>query len=226
MESASIRSFTLSACALVALAASPALGAFQIHITGMNLYYDGTAIRDAGSGAGGVADPADGDALTTVDFFEDGVLIGSLDSNVTLDAYIPDVAGMSGAANTVDVQTTPGNPGFFDLLIGTSPLASEFLLLDLGSVSLTYMDIAGQSRFLFGAAVVDVYSDNLPFGIALDGPVTVSFSTQVSNVSVIGGTILGFDAIGTGEITGVPAPASALTLGGLLAAGLRRRRTA
>ena len=98
----------------------------------MDLVYDGSAIYDAGSTSGGVADPADADPLTSVDFSVDGTPVGTLSSDVSLDAFIPDVTGISSAANTVANMTTPGNPGYFDLLIGTSPLASEFMLVDSG----------------------------------------------------------------------------------------------
>lgn len=207
------------ACALVAcsLMASPASAAtIEIGFTNMNLVYDGSAIYDAGSTLGGLADPADADPLNSVDFTVDGTLVGSLSSDVSLDIYIPDVVGIPTAAGTVDVQTTPGNPGFFDLLIGTTPLASQFLLIDLEEVTITYIDVANIVQFTFGAAISDVFAENLPFGLNFDDePVTVSFSAQVASGTKTddGTNITGFSASGTGEIRGtgtVPEPSTCL----------------
>jgi MYXO-CTERM domain-containing protein len=215
----------MSAAVAFAVIASAAQADVQIEFTGVDLVYDGSSIYDAGSSAGGLADPADADPLASVDFFVNGGLVGSITSDVSLDVFIPDVAGMSDAANTVDVQTTPGNPGFFDLLIGTSPIASEFLIIDLGSVTITYIDISNLAQFTFGASISDTYSQNLPFGLVITGPVTVSFSAQVDpdSITSAGGFITGFTAAGTGEVNGVPAP-GALALLGLAGMCARRRR--
>ena len=225
MSMVALRSSRLFACAAgLSMAAMSSQASIMVHFTGMNLVYDGSAIYDAGSSAGGVADPATADALATVDFFDDGTLVGSLDSNIWLDVFIPDVAGLSSAANATTSIVTPGNPGYFDLLMGTSPLASNFLLMDIESVTIVYSDIAGFAQFLFSGAVSVASSDNLPFGLDIVGPVTMSFSAQLSNVTSAGGTVTGFNAFGTGEYTAAPTPGTAmvLALGGF--AGLRRRR--
>lgn len=203
-------------CALVALSiAAPVQAAtIEIQFTGMNLTYDGSAIYDDGFEAGGVADPADADSLISVDFLVDGILVGSLSSDISLDVYIPDVTGISSAANTVYNATTPGNPGFFDLLIGTTPLASEFLTVDLAEVNVTYIDVLNIVQFNFGAAVSSVFAQNLPFSLQIGDPVTVSFSSQITpgTKTTGGGFITGFDATGTGEIQGdlIPEPATCL----------------
>lgn len=208
----------------LALCALPVQAAFMIEYTGMNLAYDGAAIYDAGATSGGVGDPADADALQSVDFFEDGVHIGALDSDVWLDVYIPDVAGLVAGVNSVSNVTTPGNPGFFDLLIGTSPLASQFLTIDIDSVTIVYTDIAGFAQLVFGGAVADSYAQSLPFGVDLVGPVTLSFSVQLQNLATSGGFVTGFNAFGTGEFSAVPAPGAAALLGALAVPALRRRR--
>jgi len=202
----------------------------EIAFTGMNLVYDGSAIYDAGSTAGGVADPDDADPLITVDFLVDGISQGSLSSDISLDVFIPDVTGISALPNTIYAAPTPGNPGFFDLLIGTSPLASEFLLVDLEEVTVTYIDVLGIIQFTFGAAVSDVFAQNLPFDLVIGEPITVSFSAQVEAGSITddGTFITGFEASGTGEIGGtqVPEPTAALllVLGTLASAMISRRR--
>ncbi len=203
-------------CALVAfsLAAPVTAATIEIQFTGMNLTYDGSAIYDDGSNAGGLADPADADPLISVDFFINGVPAGSLSNNISLDVFIPDVTGISSAANTVDNQTTPGNPGFFDLLIGTSPLAAEFLVIDLEEVNISYIDVQNIVQFTFGAAVSEVFGQNLPFGLLIGDPISVSFSAQVTpgTKTTSDGFVTGFDATGTGEIRGtlIPEPASCL----------------
>ncbi|GMU84239.1 MAG: hypothetical protein AMXMBFR47_41090 [Planctomycetota bacterium] len=197
-----------------------------IEFTGMNLVYNGSSLVDAGSAAGGVRNPTDADALATVDFFSNGSLVGSLDSDISLDILIPDVVNIPAGANVHYQQTTPGNPGFFDLLIGTSPLASEFLQLDLENVSIVYSDISGLARFTFGAAIAESSSQNLPFGLTMTDPITVSFSAQVdpATLTSAGGFITGFEAFGTGEFAeAIPEPASLALLMLGAAAGLRRR---
>jgi hypothetical protein len=217
-------------CAMVMFVASAQAALIEIHFTDMDLVYDGSAIYDAGSTAGGLANPADADPLASVDFFGDGVLIGSLSSDIWLDVFIPDINGISAAPNTSDVQTTPGSPGFFDLLIGTSPLASEFLLVDLASVTFAYADALGVVQFTFGGAVSDVFAQNLPFDLMIDDAITVSFSARVvpGTLTDNGTDITGFTTSGTGEYTGegdviIPEPATMalLGIGGLIA--LRRR---
>jgi hypothetical protein len=215
--------------ALLAFAMPSLAATINIQFTGMDLVYDGSAIYDAGSTSGGLANPADADPLGSVDFLVDGVEVGSLSNDVSLDVFIPDVTGIPVGANVVDNQITPGNPGFFDLLIGTSPLASEFLLLDLEEVSITYLDVANIVQFTFGAAVTDVFFENLPFNLDIEDPITVSFSAQiVAGTKTDNGTdITGFDAAGTGEITGpgtqIPEPSSCVLAALGLLVGLAYR---
>lgn len=231
MRSRAVRSRRLRAGVIgassIALLGGAAHAGIMIEFTGMNLVYDGSALYDAGSNAGGLADPADADPLLSVDFINNGVLVGSITSDVSLDVFIPDVVNIPDAPGTVFGQTTPGNPGFFDLLIGTSPLASQFLVVDLASVSVVYTDILGQVRFVFGAALAPAFAQSLPFGLTIDDPLTVSFSAQVDpgTLTSAGGFITGFTASGTGEYQGVPTPGAALVLGaGALGAMARRRR--
>jgi uncharacterized protein (TIGR03382 family) len=211
---------------VVAFGTTGASADVVIEFTGMNLVYDGSSIYDAGSTSGGLADPADADALASADFFVDGTLVGSLSNDISLDVFIPDISGISDAPGTVHNVSTPGNPGFFDFLIGTSPLASEFLLVDIESLNFTYVDVSGVVQFTFGAAVGVGSAQNLPFGLQVADPVTLSFSAQVDPGSLTnaGGFITGFEASGTGEYRAIPAPASAALLALGAAAGWRRRR--
>lgn len=216
------------ASATALLAAASAQGAVRIEFTGMNLVYDGSSFYDGGSAAGGVADPADADPLATVDCFVDEAHVGALTSDVSLDFFIPDVSGIPAAPGSATTIVTPGNPGYFDLLIGTSPLASQFLLLDIASVSITYVDISGIVQFVFGGAVATSSAQNLPFGLQVADPVTVSISAQVipNTITTDDGFTTGFEAFGTGEFSAnaIPTPASAAVLGLGAIAAVRRRR--
>jgi hypothetical protein len=224
-----VRSGAAFALVVLCLVASPALQAATIEIsfTGMNLVYDGSAIYDAGSTSGGFADPADADPLSSVVFSVDGSPVGTVNSNVSLDLFIPGVSGIPSAAGTVhNLNSAAG--GFMDLLIGTSPLASEFLLVDLDEVNITYVDVLNVVQFAFGAAISDTFAQNLPFNLVIGDPVTVSFSAQVSagSLTSAGGFVTGFSATGTGEIRGplVPEPATCMLAAcGLIALVVRRQ---
>jgi hypothetical protein len=206
---------------------STARADLEIEFSGLDLVYDGSSLYDGGSSSGGFADPADADPLTSMHIFADGSLAGSLTSDISADIFIPDVLLIPAGPGTFYHEATPGNPGFFDLLIGTSPLASEFLLVDLESVDIAYLDSAGLAQFTFGAAVSSTFAQNLPFGLEIGEPITVSFSAQVDPASLTqdGGFITGFEADGTGEVGGVliPEPATALLLLTGAMAGFRRR---
>ena len=219
----------------IALASGAALGCapsaladVRIAFTGMNLVYDGASLYDAGGIVGGIANPAEADPLATVDFFDSNTLVGSLTSDVSLDFRIDGIANIPAAPNTTYTTAATPNSGFFDLLLGTAPLAAGGLLVDIQSVSVTYTDIAGIVEFVFAGGIGSSPAQNLPFGLQVADPITISISAQVLAPSITsdGGFITGFQAFGTGEYraAAIPAPATAAVLGlGVLAT--RRRRT-
>ncbi len=219
--------FTL---AIVASSAATLAATIDIQFTGADLIYDGADIYDAGGSSGHALDPADADPLTAAVFSVDGVPVGTLLTDISLDVFIPDVTGIPSAANTVDVQTTPGNPGFFDLLIGAGSPAAQYLQVDLEDVSITYIDVLNIVQFTFGAAVSDTFAQNLPFGLVFDEPISVSFSAPVvaGTKTDNGSVITGFEASGSGEFRGpaVPEPTAVClaVIGGLACFGLRRNR--
>ncbi len=194
----------------------------EIQFSGLDLTYDGATISDSRSPSGGAGDPNDADAIDTLEFKVDGVLQGSvLMHDIWADISIPDVTGLSDVALNTVILTT-GNPGYFDLLIGTSPLAAEYLRLETDQVTIGFINATATVQFVFGAAVASVGSQDLPFDLTIGDPVTVSFSTRVNPGSLTSdkGLVTGFTASGTGEVRGdaVPEPATLLLLALSLAA--------
>jgi len=208
------------------LFAASADAAVRIEFTGMNMVFNGSALHDAGSASGGLADVNDADPLVTVDCFVDNVPVGSLYSDIFLDFYIAGINPFPSAPNSVSVQSVTPQASYFDLLIGNP--ASQGLLVDIQSVTVTYADIAGIVQFTFAGAVGAVYAQDLPFGLQVADPVTISLSSQVTpgSLNIDGDYVYGFTAFGTGEYdaAAVPAPGSMalMGLGGLVA--IRRRR--
>ena len=233
MRSVLLRSCRVQVPALVGAAAllfaASADAAVRIEFTGMNMVFDGQSLHDAGSSSGGVANPADADPLVTVDCFLDNTSVGSLYSDIFLDFSIPGINPFPSAPNSVSVQSVSPESSYFDLLIG-SPTATQGLLLSIQTVTVTYADIAGIVQFTFAGAVASVDDQNLPFGLQVADPVTVSLSSQVvpGSMNIDGDFIYGFQAFGTGEFdaAAVPAPGAAALLGmsGLVMTRRRRNR--
>lgn len=204
---------------------SPALAVpLEIQFSGVNLSYASNTISDAGSPLGGT--PADADPVDTMSFKVNNVLAGPILMNdIFVDISIPDVTGLSDV-NFSTVVPTVGNPGYFNLYVG-SPVPTEFLRLDTSTVTVTYINATSQVHFVFGGAVAAVNSQNLPYGLQIGDPVTVSFSSQVTSKTAAGGFVTSFLADGTGEINGelVPEPATCLlAVLGLAGAMAGRRR--
>lgn len=216
---------TASAAALIA--AGSANADVRIAFTGMNMIYDGNSLFDGGGSAGGNVNPAEADPLVTVDFFNDDSHVGALTSDISLDFLIDGITGIPSAPNAN--YTTNGTPdtGYFDLLIGTAPLATSGLLLDIQSVSVTYVDIGGIVEFTFGGVIASIVDQSLPFGLQIADPVTVSISAQVmpNSLNIDGDTIYGFEAFGTGEYraAAIPTPGAAALFGVGALATIRRR---
>lgn len=219
----------LVAC-LVLSGGSPVFAApLTIFFSGADLSYASGTLSDAGSPSGNVGDPADGDELDTVNFSISGIPFGPvLTSDIAVDFSIPGVPSLSDTNPSTSV-VTDGTPGYFDLLFGTSPSASEYLRLATSEVSIIYVNLTSSVHLVFGGAVVAISSQNLPLGLEIGDPVTVSFSSAVSSKSAVGDVVTSFLSSGTGEIHGtyVPEPAACilavLGVGGLLAGRHRRR---
>jgi hypothetical protein len=219
------RSFLILAAASIAAfgAVAPAAAAvIEIQFSGLNLVYDGSTIFDARDNAGGNGDPAESDPLFTMTFIQDGVALGTLTSDLWADVRFENVTGIDATGDVVQ-----GSGGFFDVLT-TNAVPGYGLGLDLDNFVIAY---TGGGIAVFGAAVVDdIRAQDLPFGLVIGTPITLSFSLNtLTNVTDVNNVLTGFRGSGTGELSGtsVPEPSSMLLLGiGLLtAAEVGRRRS-
>jgi hypothetical protein len=212
-----------AAALLMAAASAPAAAAtLRLEFTDLDVKFDGNSLVDAKDELAGEMDPDEADPLATLDFFLDSVKIGSLSSNIWADLAIfgidpiPANGGgpVSAAGGTLDILTGEDKGFALDLL------NVQFFLFPGGAI-------------LSGTASAELFAQILtPFNVAFDPdePIDVLFALgPLQNKTSSGGFLTGFDAEGTGSITGegtiVPEPTSMLLLGtGLLAAAAARRR--
>ena len=191
------------------MVSSASAAVIQIQLGGIDLSYNGTNIVDTGT----IQNP---DPLTNATFIVNKVPVGVDDTGVTLDLYIPKVFNIPVVGGTVSSDID----GSLYLNLGDG----KFLSLKLDSVAVTYIPLASTVYFVFAGSSASIAGQQLPYSLSLDDPVSVSFSTQVSQLSTAGVYVSSFVSAGTGEIQGVPEPAtlSMLALGGL--AMLKRKR--
>lgn len=211
----------------LAIATAPVQAAIQpllIGLDGVNIRYDGTNLVDAD---GGGADPDPLNSASFKDGPEFGNLIGTLSTDVTMDLLVPNVTGIK-ADGSNEVLSAAG--GTLVLRQGVNIfLALELTeaIVDYDVISIPAFSTSVRLTFIGAAAEID--SQALPFGLVLGEPVSVTFSMPtVTSITQTGGPnseLTGFRAAGTGDIQGVPEPASLGLLGmGALAIARRRRR--
>ncbi|MCP3873594.1 MAG: hypothetical protein GY699_10630 [Desulfobacteraceae bacterium] len=168
----------------------------QIQFTGLDIEYDGSLITTIGGS----------DLLNTVTLSVDGSLSGPPlvygSDNIFANLTIP-VENLPATGGVITML----NIGSFDLGLVTGGLG---LILDKVSVQylpLTYAD------FFFAGALASINGQDLPYGLVIGDPVTLSISAQIASdsfsVNPLNNILTGFTAAGTGEISGtevVPIP--------------------
>jgi hypothetical protein len=219
----------LAASAVVASPASAS--SLQIQFTGLDLTYDGSSIFDSTfANTVRAGDPAESDALTSMSFYVDNVLVGSvLTSDIFADVYI---AGVDNMPATGGVINTTGNGDAFGIdLLTNNILAGWGLALDIDTMQFFYTGFQIAINVAGLASSID--TQMLPFGLEFDPsePVTISItSASLTNLTTSGGFLTGFGASSAGVVNGVlvPEPSTIVLLGiGFAAAvwhGLRIRR--
>lgn len=229
-------SFTLFAWLLgisALTASSAAAGTLQIQFTGLNLQYDGTSIFDAGAAnTTGSGNPAQADALSAMNFYLDGSLVGTLTSDIYADLYLKDVLNIPASGGIVN---TGGNGDTFGIdLLMKNATPGWGLALNIDTMQFFYTG----SRIAISVAglATDLAAQDLPFDLEFDPlqPITIVLSSaSLSNITTAGGFVTGFNASGTGSVAGegfvvIPEPASYVLAGlGIAALAIvRRRRTA
>ncbi len=189
----------------------------QLQLTGLNISYSKTTglLVDSASANYRTANPADADPLVGAAVVYNGVLNTQYSADVVLaDLYVPGVNNIPAAGGAV---TSTGG-GVMDLLFADG---STLLKLTLDEVRVFY---SGNQLFIAaGGNATSIDGQNLPSGLVMQFPVSVaiisttftSFALDASNQYVDS-----FDAIGVGDIRGVPEPASIFALLSALAAGV------
>ncbi len=214
----------------VLTASNAAAETLQIQFTGLNLQYDGTNIFDAGvHNTTSSGNPAEADALTAMNFYLDGSLVGSLTSDIYADVYIKDVLNIPAAGGVI---VTGGNGGAFGIDLLMKDLTPGWgLALDIDTMQFFYTG----SRIAISVAglATNLAAQDLPFALQLDPvqPIRIVLSSaSLTNVTTAAGFVTGFNASGTGNTSGegfvvIPEPASYVLAGlGIAALAVVRRR--
>ena len=207
----------------------------QIICGGLNLVYDGSAIYDAGSPAGGSGNPAEADALDTMTFkLKDvgpPVTLLTLTNDIFADVYIGGVYNIPKGGGMV-MSTGPFNGFGFDLLVKNAVPGWGLGLNLTGPLQVVY---DGSALNVLGTGITtSIIAQNLPpgLGVAIGSPVQISFSANIlspNDVADDGQFLTRFASSGSAQVSGpatpVPEPGTLLLLGmGLLGGGVARRR--
>lgn len=200
--------------ASIAFAASEARSAqLQIQFTGLNLNYDGVNLFDAQfPNTVGSGNPAQSDSLTSMSFYLDGVQVGTLlSSDIYADVYLKDVLNIPVGGGVVNSLGNGGVFGFDLLTSSSSPGWGLALNIDTMQFFYTGSQIAISVAGLASSLSVQ----QLPFDLEYDSsqPITIVFaSAEITGVTSAGGYLTGFNAAGTGNVSGtghlIPEPTS------------------
>ena len=214
----------------------------QIQIAGLDFTYDGSSISDAASLAIGNAVASEADELANIEFFVDGVSVGSSntgpDFKLYADLLIEGVVGLPKDGGTVITGGNGNSLGFelFSRTEGDSPVVSELFSANIDQFAVNYTVFGDPISVEFTALagpVSELLGQALPLGVAFDPEEEISISlssANLTNVADDGTYVTGFDAFGTGEIVGasIPEPGmlALLVCGAATLLVLRRRRQA
>ncbi len=160
----------LPAVVLLLVAGLPAAASaaiVQIQVGGVDLVYDGSYVTDAS-----LSQP---DPLSNATFIVDSTIVGAITSGVTMDLSIPDVYNIPVSGG----QVISAANGTLNLDLG----GTEFLNLTLDAAMISYIPLTSTVQFVFAGSTAGIDGQQLPYGLALGEPVSVSFSTQVSQQS-------------------------------------------
>ncbi|MCO6046533.1 PEP-CTERM sorting domain-containing protein [Aeoliella sp. ICT_H6.2] len=210
--------------AVIVLPATVRAGMIEISMAGTSLTYSDPTPDGAGSGS--LTDSGTPtDALSSLTVVEDsntlGVLVDPAPS-LAYDLEVTDIPSIElpGPNGTTAVTAPAG--GSFELLVdGSSALA-----LDLESVNVVYSRVNSSFfdiRFMFVGTVGAISSQDLPFGVQIGEPVSLTFNVQQTATPTNDGTYLtSYVGNGTGVISSerVPEPSSLLLIGMCSVAGL------
>jgi hypothetical protein len=201
--------------ALAVLAVPVQAATLEIQITGLDFVYDGNNIFDAGvQNTTRSGDPADGNALLSMEFLVDGALVGTLDSDIWADIYLADIGPISDTGPTFVVSSGNGNAFGVDLLT-TNAVPGWGLALNVDEVQFLYS--GNEIAISVSGLATGIFDQSLPFGLAFDEFQNVTFVLSSANLTVAtgGGLVTSIAASGTGNAKGilVPEPSSLVLMG-------------
>lgn len=214
--------FLLAAMFGLITVSNASAASLTISSTSFDIAYNGNTTLSDFNPAGGSGDPSNADSVATMSFTANpGGVFLVLTSNIWIDMRL--------TIDTPLVYNTASNitGGYFDLLIGTGNPAWGLALNVTGGTVTVFQNnlivtVLGQG----GATLCNscIPNNTLP----IDGPFTISFSSQGITPIAPGSNLVGaFTANGSADVTGtlVPEPTTYAMLGtALLGLGYLRRR--
>lgn len=222
MKLEDLRVIALAVCLpLIFVPASIMAETIQIQFTGLDLKYENEQIYDLQSAGGGAGDSAEADPLASMTFLLDGVAVGTLTSSdlgteIYADILIDQVTGIPAGGG--EIIQTGGSSGYFDIFTSSTGYG---LGLEVNTFNVYYSD--NRVTLAADAVATSFSGQQLPFGLEFDQdePVSIIFSSTLSNVETVQDYVVSFEASGTGTVTGtlVPEPSS-VTLAVIGALGL------
>lgn len=193
-----------------------AIGSFAgaaLQAATMQIFFDDLDLEFAYDGATGEITTVGGaDSLIEIDISIDSNPVGSITGG-TIDLTIPGLPAIPVGMSSI-LTSAPG--GTLSLDFG----GGNFLNLVLEEAQIAYLHASSQIQFVGGGSVGAIGGQSLPLGLVIGDPVSLTISTNVTQLTDDGTNILTFLSNGTGELSGtvVPEPTSLglLALGGLL----------